>query len=135
MREFATSKIGAASAHGVKLFVRWEIDASHANGGAWQIRTRLPLRRLEEAIYRWVFLYRRRASLPLSQCKGNSAHRHQHEQVKRASNRACFSRGVNALLHFPCVPLRKPLLLEARQRCRDFSCEKTYHSLKSPAWS
>src|SRR6516162_8368395 len=33
---------------------------------------------------------------------------------------------------FRCAPMNKPLLLEALQRCRAFSCEKAYHPLKSP---
>jgi hypothetical protein len=31
-----------------------------------------------------------------------------------------FDRGANLRFHFACVPMNKPVLLEARQRCRDF---------------
>src|SRR5436309_9216520 len=99
MRELAAGKIGAASAHRVKLSVSWGIDANHANAGAWQIRSRLPLRRIEEAIYRWVLFYRWRTCLPLAQCKRNHTDGQERKHDKSASNKMCSSRRVNLRFH------------------------------------
>jgi hypothetical protein len=46
-----------------------------------------------------------------------------------------FGRGANVHFHLACASVRKHLLLQARQRCRDFSRKKAHHSLKSPACS
>jgi hypothetical protein len=43
----------------------------------------------------------------------------QQKQVKRASNKLRFDRGANVRVHLACASVRKLLLLEARQSCRD----------------
>jgi hypothetical protein len=43
------------------------------------------------------------------------------KHVKRASKEMRFSRTVDALFHYHRVPGEQPVLLEARQRCRDLS--------------
>jgi hypothetical protein len=84
---------------------------------------------------RRVFVAATSRDVSLSERERNHTGRQEQKQVKRAPNKACFSRGVNALLHFVCVPVSKPLLPKARQRCRDFWCEKNHHCLKSPLCS
>jgi hypothetical protein len=64
--------------------------------------------------------------------KGRGYPGRQQKQIKRAANKMRFGRGAN--FHLACASVRK-LLLEARQRCRDFSCKKAHHSLKSPVCS
>ena len=43
----------------------------------------------------------------------------QQKQVKRASNKLRFGRGAKVHFHLACAAVRKLLLLEARQSCRD----------------
>ena len=43
------------------------------------------------------------------------------KQIKRASNKMRFDRGADVRVHVVSASVRKHLLLEARQGCRDFS--------------
>jgi hypothetical protein len=57
----------------------------------------------------------------LSEREMDRADGQKQKHAKRASKEKHFSRTVDALFHCHCVPGEQPLLLEARQRCRDFS--------------
>src|SRR5256714_15223959 len=82
-----------------------------------------------------VFAAATSGDVSLPERERNHKGRQEQKHVKRASKEMRFSHTVDALFHCPCVPGEQPVLLEARQRCRGFSCKKTHQSLKSPMCS
>jgi hypothetical protein len=86
---------------------------------------------------RW---FPRLGRVPFRQRERNRAHSDQQKQVKHASNHTCSGSGVKLRFHFACVPVRKHLLPQARQRCRDFfgfhglGCVSTVDSQGRTIW-
>jgi hypothetical protein len=70
---------------------------------------------------RTVFAAATSGDVPLPEREWDHADCQQQKQVKRASNEMRFNGGANVRFHFACAAVRKHLLLDARQRCRDFS--------------
>src|SRR5205814_3426282 len=82
-----------------------------------------------------VFAAATSGDVSLPERERNHKGRQEQKHVKRASKQMRLSQTVEALFHCHCVPGEQPVLLEARQRCRDSSCKKTHQSLKSPMCS
>ena len=82
-----------------------------------------------------VFAAATSGDVSLPERERNHKGRQEQKHVKRASKEMRFSRTVDALFHCHCVPGEQPVLLEARQRCRDSSCKKAHHSFNSPLFS
>jgi hypothetical protein len=74
---------------------------------------------------RRVFAAATSGDVSLPERERNHKDRQEQKQVKRASNEMRFGCGANVRFHLAYAPVRKQFLVEARQRCRDFSSNET----------
>ena len=82
-----------------------------------------------------VFAAATSGDVSLPERERNHKGRQEQKQVKRTTQKMHLNGRASVRFHFSCVPVNKPVLLEARQRCREFSCEKAHHSFNSPLFS
>jgi hypothetical protein len=71
-----------------------------------------------------IFAAATSGDVSLPEREWNHKGRQEQKQVKRASNEMRFGCRANVRFHLAYASVRKHFLVEARQRCRDFSSNK-----------